>query len=309
VLKSRLSRHWHWRWVSAILIPMQTPPKRKLILLLLLVIILVFASTATACPRPSPTLDLNVHFVDVGQGDAIFIDLGSTEVLIDGGEKSAGPGLVNDIAPFIQGPLEAVVATHPHADHIGGLPDVFAAFQVEQVFYNGETSTSQSYADFIAAVQSENATVHVARRGDVIAIGALAMKVLNPSNLTGTTNNNSIVISLTYGSIDFLFTGDAEKEAEAEMLANGILGHAEILKVGHHGSRTASSPAFLAVVKPEAAVYSAGVGNSYGHPHAEIILALQDMGAKIYGTDVNGTIDISTNGKTYIVQPERGQAR
>jgi len=288
---------------------MQTQSKRKLALALLLAVILIFASTATACPRPSQTLSLTVHFIDVGQGDAILIDLGSIEVLIDGGEKSAGPRLISYIAPFVQGPLEVVVATHPHADHIGGLPDVFAAFQVEQVFYNGETSTSKSYANFTSAVQSENAAVHVARRDEVITIGALAMKVLNPSNLTGTTNNNSLVISLTYGSIDFLFTGDAEQEAETDMLANGIIEHAEILKVGHHGSRTASSLAFLAVVKPEVAAYSTGIGNSYGHPHAETILALQNIGAMIYGTDVNGTIDVKTDGKTYTVQLERGQAR
>ena len=308
-MSPNLSRLWRRRLVSAILMPMQPQSKRKLVLSTLLAIILIFASTATACSHPSQTPILTVHFIDVGQGDAILIDLGSTEVLIDGGEKSAGPGLVSYITPFIQGPLEAVVATHPHSDHIGGLPAVFAAFHVDQVFYNGETSTSQSYADFISAAQSDNAALHIARRGEVITIGALVMDVLNPSNLTGTTNNNSIVISLTYGSIDFLFTGDAEQEAEADMLANGLISHAEILKVGHHGSRTASSPAFLAVVKPDVAVYSAGIGNSYGHPHAETILSLQNIGAMIYGTDVNGTIDVTTNGKTYTVQPEWGQSR
>jgi beta-lactamase superfamily II metal-dependent hydrolase len=247
----------------------------------------------------SGTIPLTVHFIDVGQGDAILVDYGTNEVLIDGGSSS--PGVVGYLENYVDGPLEVMVATHPHADHIGGLIAVLGAFEVQQVWYNGDTSTSQTYSSFMSAVQAEGAEVHVARRGDEIDVGGLTFKVLNPVNTSGTTNNNSIVLELSYGQVDFLFEGDAEQEAEASMLAAGIVRDVEILKVGHHGSRTASSPSFLAAAKPEVAIYMAGTGNSYGHPHAETISALQAIGATIYGTDVNGSIMVTTTGVTYQV--------
>ena len=127
--------------------------------------------------------------------------------------------------------------------------------------------------------------------------------MLHPANLSGTTNDNSIVLSLSHGQVDFLFTGDAEQEAEASMLAEGIVPDVEVLKVGHHGSRTASSMQFLQVAKPECAIYMAEQGNSYGHPHEETIINLCEVGAEIYGTDIHGTIIITTNGVTYNVLP------
>jgi competence protein ComEC len=264
-------------------------------------------STPTAAPTSAstPAPQLTVHFIDVGQGDAILVDLGETEVLIDGGEKS--PGVVDYLRNYVDGKLEVMVATHPHADHIGGLIAVLDAFEVEQIWDNGDTSDSATYADFVVAVEKEGAQVHVGRRGDKIVAGALTFLILNPTTLAGTTNNNSLVLSLTYGKTDFLFMGDAEKEAEGAMLVASDLPvpDVEILKVGHHGSRTASSTDFLAVTTPEVAIYMAGVGNSYGHPHAETISALQGIGARVYGTDVNGTILVATDGVTYEVRTER----
>ncbi len=266
-----------------------------------------FSTPATTqSPPPSITTptqgELKVHFIDVGQGDSILIDLGETEVLIDGGEKS--PGVVPYLEEYVDGPLEVMVATHPHADHIGGLIAVLDAFQVEQIWHNGDTSTSKTYAEFMSAVQSEGAQVHIGRRGDNINAGELTFTILNPTTLAGTTNNNSIVTSLSYGNVDFLFTGDAEQEAEAAMLlASDIpVPEVEILKVGHHGSRTASSKDFLAATSPEVAVYMAGQDNSYGHPHQETLDALAQIGAKIYGTDVNGTIIATTDGEKYTIQ-------
>jgi beta-lactamase superfamily II metal-dependent hydrolase len=266
------------------------------------------ACAPSAPPTSPPTApviqqgDLKVHFIDVGQGDSILIDLNDIEALIDGGDRS--PGVVGYLKKYVDGPLEVMIATHPHADHIGGLVDVLAAFEVKQIWYNGENSTSKTYSDFMAAVNSENAKVSVATRGNVIEADGLSFKVLNPTSLKGTTNNNSIVLHLAYGEIDFLFEGDAEKEAEAAMLMEGIVPDVEILKVGHHGSRTASSQDFLAVTSPEIAIYMAGVGNSYGHPHQETITALAAVGAEIYGTDIHGTIIITTDGESYSLQRE-----
>jgi len=245
--------------------------------------------------------NLTVHFIDVEQGDCILLDCGDVEVLIDGGDKS--PGVVNYIDDYVNGSLEVMVATHPHADHIGGLIAVLDSFEVDEIWLNGETSTSATYSQFMSAVNSEGAGIHVARRGDTIQAGNLTFNVLHPINLSGTTNDNSIVLSLSYGQVDFLFTGDAGKEAEPSMLADGIVPDVEILKVGHHGSSSASTIQFLQVAKPEYAIYMAAKGNSYGHPHQETIANLCEIGAEIYGTDVHGTIVITTDGKTYDVLP------
>ena len=140
--------------------------------------------------------ELKVHFIDVGQGDSVLIDLGQTEILIDGGGKSSG--IVEYLSDFVDGALEVMVATHPHADHIGGLIGVLDAFEVDEIWLNGDTSTSQTYSQFMSAVNSEGAKVYEARRGDTIKVGELAFDVLHPVSLDDTINNNSIVLSLSY---------------------------------------------------------------------------------------------------------------
>ena len=248
-----------------------------------------------------PPGTLTVHFIDVGEGDSILLDIGDNEVLIDGGGKS--PGVVRYIDDYVDGRLEVMVATHPHADHIGGLISVLRAFEVDEIWLNGDTSTSETYSQFMSAVNSEGAQVFTARRGDTIQAGNLTFNVLHPANLNGSTNDDSIVLSLSYGQIDFLFTGDVEQEAEASMLVQSVVPvpDVEVLKVGHHGSRTASSMQFLQVIKPECAIYMAGQDNSYGHPHEEAIANLCEVGAQIYGTDIHGTVVVTTDGATYDV--------
>ena len=175
-------------------------------------------TTLPATTTPAPLEELSVHFIDVGQGDSIFIDYGSLEVLIDGGEKS--PGVVTYIDDYVDDSLDLMIATHPHADHIGGLIDVLAAFQVGEVWLNGEASTSQTYSQFMAAVETEGCE---ARRLDMFVVldetssYSLTFRILNPEDLDDDTNNNSIVVWLSFGEIDFLFQGDAEQEAEQEM--------------------------------------------------------------------------------------------
>lgn len=267
-------------------------------------------TTSMPPPTTPPTTTqpqelLTVHFIDVGQGDSILIDLDEIEVLIDGGDNSA------NIVPYLQqhvdGNLEVMVATHPHADHIGGLLDVLSTFQIEQIWHNGDSSTSVTYSNFMNFVQVEGAQVYIGKCGDQITAGELTFNIINPQNLSGSTNNNSLVMSLCYGEVDFLFTGDAEQEAESYMLVQSIvqLPEAEILKVGHHGSRTACCQTFLEITNPETAIYMAKVGNSYGHPHEETMLALSNIGADIYGTDVCGTILVTTDGIVYNVQTEK----
>ena len=261
------------------------------------------APTSTPTSQITPP-ELQVHFIDVSQGDAILLDYGETELLIDGGDKT--PGVVSYLSNFIDGDLEVVVATHPHADHIGGLIKVLEEFSVLEIWVNSDPATSQTYNDFMDLVNNEGADVVEAMRGDTISVSGLEFDMLHPVDpLFGNTNDNSIVLGLGYGDVDFLFTGDAEEDAEASMIAAGVLTDIDILKVGHHGSNTASSQAFLDIVQPEIAIYMAGTGNTYGHPHEETITKLETMGAEIYGTDVNGTIIVTTNGTGYKIITEK----
>ena len=263
-------------------------------------------------PVPTPTLtppmeELKVHFIDVGQGDAILIDLGETEILIDGGGTS--PGVVSYLNNHVDEPLEVMVATHPHADHIGGLIAVLDYFEVEEIWLNGDNATSRIYEEFMSQIDAEGTLIDRALRGQSIEVGSLTLEILNPwIPQFSDINNNSIVLLLSYGEIDFLFMGDAEQGAEGNILRAGILPDVEILKVGHHGSNSSSSPEFLHTVKPEIAIYMAGEGNRYGHPHEETIQALLEVGAEIYGTDVHGTIVVITEGENYELQPEKPTA-
>lgn len=256
-------------------------------------------------PTTQPVVELKVHFIDVGQGDSILIDYGDTEVLIDGGDRS--PGVVTYLSDYVDGAIEVMVATHPHADHIGGLIAVLGQYEVEEIWHNGDSSTSKTYQDFMDAVQSDNAEVNIARLHDVIQAGGLSLKVHHPADLSGSTNNNSIVLHLAYGTVDFLFMGDAEAKAERHMMMLSSLRvpEVEILKVGHHGSRTSSSKDFLSITSPEVAIYMAGEGNTYGHPHEETIEALDSIGAAIYGTDIYGSITVTTNGRTFSIGSEK----
>ncbi|MFC2069316.1 ComEC/Rec2 family competence protein [Chloroflexota bacterium] len=275
---------------------------RRVITLLLIGIL--FSLLACTVPTPSDTTNqdlgiLSVHFIDVGQGDSILINLGTTEILLDGGGRNSE--VASYISAYVDEPLEVMVATHPHADHIGGLIEVLNIFQVEQIWHNGDISETKTYSDFMNRVNSEGADIHTARLHDVIKAGELELFVHHPTDLEGSTNNNSIVLHFEYGEIDFLFTGDAEKIAEGQMmmLSSVRIPEVEILKVGHHGSRTASSLDFLGITSPEAAIYMADEGNRYGHPHQETLDALNDIGAEIYGTDIYGTIVITTDGNVY----------
>lgn len=244
---------------------------------------------------------LSVHFIDVGQGDAILIDYGTYEMLIDGGRWG---DCADYIPSYVDGDLEVMVATHPDADHIGGLGNVLDAFDVKHIWLNGDTASTQTYMDFMAKVNAEGAEVHQAQRGDQINLSTLTFDVLHPTFPLGSDRNeNSIVMKLSFGQVDFLFTGDAESGTEASMVAVGLIDDVDILKVGHHGSKYSSTASFLNAAQPEIAVYSAGATNPYGHPAPETITRLCDIGATIYGTDVHGTILVTTNGTTYNVHP------
>ncbi len=275
---------------------------------LLLVFLLLFA--ALGCQQPAqkgPGQNvLTVHFIDVGQGDAILIQSPDGEnMLIDGGEREAG--VMDYLRKNKVNSLDVLVATHPHSDHIGGLIEVLKTIPVKKALIDGQTHTSGLYEDFLDAISQSPAALHQARRGNEITVGRLTFKILNPqtSFLQG-LNNNSVVLRLAYGNILFLFPGDAETEAEKSILSYTTDLKSTVLKVGHHGSKTASSDAFLAAVRPEVAIYMAGKDNSFGHPHQETIARFKQLNARVYGTDNYGTIIVSTDGTSYSVRNEKG---
>ena len=253
-------------------------------------LVLLLVSIASVGQTPS------VHFIDVGQGDAILIDYGELELLIDGGRGSACSLY---LPQYVDGDLEVVVATHMDTDHIGGLDDVFKRFSVLQLWTNGNTATTNTYYDFRDAYTAEGCKVLKAIRGGKIALGDIQLSILHPQILVSEQNDNSIVLLLSFFGWDFLFTGDISQSAEDDLRLHGILPDVDVLKVAHHGSNASSSSAFLEAVSPQISVISVGAGNQYGHPAADVLnrIGCTAEGSWIFQTDVHGTVIISVDSK------------
>lgn len=250
-----------------------------------------------------PAGELAVHFLDVGQGDATVVVAPDATMLIDTGRQDGG-----DVVAALQNlgvsRIDVVAITHPHADHIGQLDDVLGAVDVDEVWMSGTVSTSQTFEEAISAVEASDATYEEPRAGAHTTVGSLAVDVLHPAELTGEAHPDTLAMRVSYGSVSFLFTGDAETETETEMVArDGDAFAATVYQVGHHGSSTSTSPALLAAVDPEVAIYSAGAGNSYGHPHAEVLDRLAGAGVAVYGTGTHGSVTVTSDGASYDVVP------
>ena len=243
------------------------------------------------------------HFIDVGQGDATLIRTSEGHVLIDGGDRHAGPIVVRYLRRARVSRIEYVVATHPHADHIGGLIDVLGAFEVGTIIMPRVAHTTITFERFIEAIEENNIPVREPVPGETIVMGDAVFTIVAP-NSSGYANLNdySVSLLLSYGTVRFLFTGDAEAVSEAEMLERGHDLFAQVLHVGHHGSRTSTTQPFLDAVSPLVAVISVGADNQFGHPHAEVVNRLMAAGATIYRTDRHGTIRISTDGRSLTVR-------
>lgn len=252
--------------------------------------------------------DLKVHFIDVGQADATLFQFKNRDreynLLFDAGDWNR-----RDVVNYLQSQgittLDVVIISHPHADHIGQLEHIMNQFTVHEVWMSGNTASSQTFQRALEAVLASDANYEEPRAGDIYDIGPLTLEVLHPAHLSGDLNQDSISIRFVYGNVAFLLTGDAYKQNERAMMERASTIQANVLQLGHHGSNTSTDQQFLEAVNPDIAIYSAGSNNSYGHPHAEVVSLIQNKDIDLYGTDVHGTIIVTTDGKSLNVQTNK----
>ena len=240
---------------------------------------------------------LYVNYINVGQGDSIFIKVGNCDILIDAGTTSYGSTVSNYLKNKGVDDIELMINTHPDADHCGGLTRVLNDHVVEEIWISKNTSKdSASYKNFISAAKSEVGTPKQPSKGTVFTYNYLTLTVLY-SEIGSDSNNSSIVVMLEYGSFRFLFTGDIGTEVESKLVSSGADLQCDVLKVGHHGSKYSSSASFLKAVGAEYGVICVGT-NSYGHPTSEALGRLSNAGVEVYTTKSNGHVVFSTNGAT-----------
>lgn len=277
-------------------------PKKWLIPPLLLMAILVWSVVLTL-----PDDKLHVSFLDVGQGDAILIQTPNHQnIIIDGGPDPQKLNLeLSKKLPFWDRTIDLMVSTQPQADHITGLVEVLKRYEVKRVLEPGVPYESPLYQEWLKLVKEKQSRYEIARAGQEIILGSgIKMEVLNPppklfQGTSSDVDNNGIVLKLTWNKVSFLFTADIREEAEFKLIGQRANLRSTVLKVAHHGSKTSTTPQFLAVVDPEVAVISVGAENKFGHPSPEVMGRLNNrLGKdKVYRTDKNGTIEFTTDGE------------
>lgn len=246
---------------------------------------------------PSAEPGLAIHYIDVGQGDAILIRCEGSTMLIDGGTPESSSRIVAYLKKHGIKHLDFIIASHAHEDHAGGLSGALHACTIGRAYAPVTEHDGEAFGDFIKYVQKQGKTIEKLCAGDVFALGGGTVRVLSPAFDYADHNNTSLVLKLSYGSTSFLFTGDANYEAEQDMLAAGAELGATVLKVGHHGSEDATSYSFLRAVMPQYALISCGMDNVYGHPTEAVLSRLRDAGVIVFRTDLHGTIVCKSDGR------------
>lgn len=239
---------------------------------------------------------MEVHYIDVGQGDCTLIKCGNAAMLIDGGDNYTGTQVQLYLKKQGIKRLDYVIATHPDSDHIGGLDVIVYKYDCDTVIMPDIQKDSKSYRDLIAAMDSKYYKATLPQVGREYALGEASFTVISPVREYEDANNFSVGILLKHGENTFLFTGDAESEAERDIATGSINIDCDVYKAGHHGSTSSSSKMLLNAANPAFAVISCGSGNSYGHPHASVLNELKYKGIKIFRTDLQGTIIATSDG-------------
>jgi len=276
-----------------------------LLLLIFLSLFLISCGKNNNSTKNSVTDEnLKIHYIDVGQGDSELIQVNGKNILIDAGTSDKRS--LEYLKSIGITRLDYVIATHPHEDHIGSMDDVIINYDIGDFYAPKVTTTTKTYENMINALKSKDLKINVPKVGEKINIGNLVLTFLAPnSSKYDDLNNYSIVIKLEYGKTSFIFMGDAEGVSENEILAKQLDIQADVLKVGHHGSHSSTTQAFIDKVNPKYAVISCEKGNDYGHPHKETIDNLNNKNIKVFRTDMQGTIIATSNGEniTFNVEP------
>lgn len=253
--------------------------------------------------RPSDG-SFTVHFIDVGQADAALVLCDGQAMLIDGGNADDSSLMYSYLSRLGITYLDYVIGTHAHEDHIGGIAGALNYASVGQVFCPVTSYSTSAFSNFVRAVQNQGKSITVPSVGDRFMLGSASCQVLGV-NSTDDTNESSIVLRITYGNTSFMFTGDAEREAENMILNRGYELRSDVLKVGHHGSASSTSYYWLRQVAPQYAVISVGKDNSYGHPTETVLSRLRDADVTTYRTDMQGDIICTSDGQTVSFQISR----
>ena len=277
------------------------------------------AAPASDASKQATQGEITVKVLNIGQGDSILIQTGEKTVLVDTSDVDERDKLRAELKKADVKKIDTIILTHPHADHIGGMDVLLNEYPVGMVYDNGMPSTSKLYLGYVKKLKEKKIERKGLVAGDRVDLGGGAVfEVLGPSaqlvkegNVKGykhDPNNESVVGRLVFGDFSMMLTGDAEKKEEEAILAvDSANVKSTILKSGHHGSKTSSSADFLRAVQPEAALISCGVNNDYGHPHKETMKKYHALNIPIYVTAENGTITVTSDGKSYKIVPERGE--
>ena len=288
--------------------------RKKIITIFLLIFIHVFfpgcSTTNKTVPESLPREirgKLEIHFINVGQGDSTFINVNrSDNILIDVGSPAGGPDVVRYLKTLGINKIDHVIFTHPHDDHIGGIFSLLSDFEVINYYDNGFSNfNSDIYGDYIKTVRENLAHYNVLQAGESLHIGSLEVDVLNPLlPPTGNLNEDSIVLKLNFGDTGILLSGDMGRRGERRHINIGTELSSQVIKIGHHGENDVCSDDFLKSVNPEAAIISVSKINKYARPHPELLHRLEKAGVIIYRTDRNGHIVLKSNGRTYSINTE-----
>ena len=241
---------------------------------------------------------LTVTWLDVGQGDAAVIQCGGQAMLIDGGKPEKSSYIYAWLQQHGLRYLDVIVATHVDADHIGGLSGALNYASVGTAYCPVTTGTTETFQSFVKYLAQRGKQITVPTAGETFALGGAQVQILGPLHRAEDSNDNSIVLKVSFGATSFLFTGDAERAEEQDLLNAGVNLQSTVLKVGHHGSDTSTSYPFLRAVAPQYAVISVGAGNSYGHPTEAVLSRLRDAGVTTFRTDMQGEITAVSDGQT-----------
>lgn len=267
---------------------------KKVITLLLAMLLLLFSVDSGIAASAE---ELIIHFLDVGQADAAILQCGDEVMMIDGGESSDSSLIYSYLTKtLVITRIDYMIVTHPHADHIGGLSGALNACSVEVVYSPVTSYDSKQFSSLVKYTQKQGRNLTVPEVGDSFTFGDAQVQFLSPRQTYSNINDCSIVVRITHGSNTFLFAGDAEWDAEHDMLSSGYDLSATVLKVGHHGSDTSTSYVFLREVMPQYAVISCGKDNSYGHPTEAVLSRLRDAGTQVFRTDLQGDIVCVSDG-------------